>query len=395
MKRHPVLILLLLIFLPVTAEASSLFGRVIEINDGDVITVFNLNRPVRVKLLAVDAPEAGQAFGDAAKKHLSDLVYDKSVLVEYWGIAPDGSLVGRVTLNGADVGAQMIRDGAAWFDPSNQGRLSATDREVYRQSEELARNERRGLWQAENPVAPWEFVRSETLRLSPVAKLNSILPATKARVDRPTPELTNLSLIAVRAPARAQAPPAAVPNEADYAWALPNAEPKTWRQFKPAGENFSALVPEDGKQLTIPVPFEEQMVDVNVYMARDGSSMYSLMWITGPSYGESDKAAIDSTVQGFLSGVGEGYSRGGSEKFSCEPQGERNVPLGGFSGSEFDLGSCTVPGRIRAFTRVRDGERQMYIGAVFYAEEEPNVMRFLKSFIVVAPKKHAGAKRSR
>src|SRR5215207_4332595 len=83
-------------------QASSLFGRVIEVNTGDVITVFNLNRPVRVKLLGVDAPEMDQAFGDVAKKHLSDLVSNKSVMVEYSGISADGSLSGRVLLDGTD-----------------------------------------------------------------------------------------------------------------------------------------------------------------------------------------------------------------------------------------------------------------------------------------------------
>src|SRR5829696_3396615 len=141
-------------------QASSLFGRVIEVNSGDVITVSNLNRPVRVKLLGVDAPEMDQAFGDVARKHLSDLIYDKSVLVEYSGISAGGSLAGRVLLNNADIGAQMIRDGAAWFDPNNLSRLSETDREVYQQSEKAARSERRGLWQAENPRAPWEFVKA-------------------------------------------------------------------------------------------------------------------------------------------------------------------------------------------------------------------------------------------
>ncbi|HET9526626.1 MAG TPA: thermonuclease family protein, partial [Pyrinomonadaceae bacterium] len=139
MKFSAVLGLLLLPFLCTSVKAATLFGRVIEVNDGDVIIVFNLNRPVRIKLLAVDAPEAGQAFGDVARKHLSDLVYDKTVSVEYSGIAADGSLVGRVMLNGADIGAQMIRDGAAWFDASNQDRLSVADREVYRQSERAAR----------------------------------------------------------------------------------------------------------------------------------------------------------------------------------------------------------------------------------------------------------------
>ena len=64
-------------------------------------------------------------------------------------------------LDNTDIGAQMIRDGAAWFDASNQGRLSGADREIYQQSEQAARSERRGLWQAEAPVAPWEFVRAQ------------------------------------------------------------------------------------------------------------------------------------------------------------------------------------------------------------------------------------------
>jgi len=197
MARNFVLAFLLLILSAVNAGAATIFGRVIEVNDGDVITVFNLNRPVRIKLLAVDAPESDQVFGDVAKKHLGELVYDKTVLVEYWGIAPDGSLVGRVTLNGADIGAQMIRDGAAWFDASNQDRLSAADREVYQQSEQAARSEKRGLWQTENPIAPWEFVRAKTLRRDPVASLNSVTPAARAP-RQSVPELTNLTLITAR-----------------------------------------------------------------------------------------------------------------------------------------------------------------------------------------------------
>src|SRR5215211_4915081 len=84
-------------------KASSLFGKVVEVNSGDVITIFNLNRPVRVKLMGIDAPEMNQAFGDVAKKHLADLVFEKSVVVEYAGIASDSSLTGRVLLNDADI----------------------------------------------------------------------------------------------------------------------------------------------------------------------------------------------------------------------------------------------------------------------------------------------------
>jgi endonuclease YncB( thermonuclease family) len=379
MKRYFVLGFLFVTFLTTNVEASTLFGRVIEVNDGDVLTVFNLNRPVRIKLLAVDAPEAGQPFADVAKKHLTDLVYDRSVLVEYSGISPDGSLVGRVMLNATDVGAQMIRDGAAWFDASNCDRLSAADREVYQQSEQAARSERRGLWQTENPIAPWEYVRAQTLRRNPAASFNSILPA-KVRPDRPTPELTSFTLLAARiggspAPSRSDGGPSGrVPWE--------ESARKNWRLYKPAGENFSALLPEDGQHTVIEIPHEGETYELHVYAARDGWAIYALMWITGPTEGETDKAVGDQMVRKFLKGFGANYQQQTQRVFACELEGESRTSVNGYSRSEFELTSCTIPAKVRIYTRVRGGKRQMYIGAVFYVDEDDNVARFIKSFNV-------------
>jgi hypothetical protein len=61
--------------------------------------------------------------------------------------------------------------------------------------------------------------------------------------------------------------------------------------------------------------------------------------------------------------------------------------MGGYTGAEFDLRSCTVPGRARIFTKVVNGQRRMYLAAVFYMEEDENVSRFLKSFTVGTPQK--------
>lgn len=374
-------ILALLLFLSTSAEASTLSGRVIEVNDGDVITVFNLNRPVRIKLLAVDAPEAGQAFGDVARNHLSELVHDKSVLVEYWGIAADGSLVGRVMLDQTDIGAQMIRDGAAWFDAGNQGRLSAADRDVYQQSEQAARSERRGLWQAQDPITPWEFVKARALRSHPVTTSNAIIPVPKAKATHPPSALSNLTLMGSSPTA-----PSSAAYEADTAWAA-SSGPKNWQPYKPSGESFSALVPDDGAQKTMQVPFGDQVIDVNVYASRDGGAIYALMWIKGPSYGETDRVAINSTVKGFLRGVSAGYQQQNGNEFSCEMQDERRFTAGGFSASEYDLPSCTIPAKVRAYSRVVGSDRQMYVGVVFYTQEEdPNVSRFMKSFTITTPK---------
>ena len=396
--RHFVHFVLLFAVLGVvmpSARAASLFGKVIEVNSGDVITISNLNRPVRVKLLGVDAPEMDQTFGDVSKKHLADLVFDKSVLVEYSGISADSSLTGRVLLNDADIGAQMIRDGAAWFDVNNVSRLSVPDREIYQQSEVAARIERRGLWQAEHPTAPWEFVKAQALRLNPVVSSPSTSLA-KPKESRPRPELTNLSLMS-RNVAAAPAPETPAAGDADSAWAL-SAAHKNWGPLQPEGEYFSALVPQGGHTRTIQVPAGSETVDTHTYMVRDGESVFSITWVTGPTEGETDRDALNYSMRRYVEGVKEGYearakSVGRPTTFSCDLENEKDISRSGYTGSEFDFSSCTVPGYARIFTKVVDNKRQMYVATAFYNAEDENVLRFIKSFTVGPPQKPKPRKR--
>jgi endonuclease YncB( thermonuclease family) len=368
-------------------RAASLFGRVVEVNSGDVITVFNLNRPVRVKLLGVDAPEMDQAFGDVARKHLFDLVYDQSVVVEYSGISADGSLGGRVLLNSTDIGAQMIRDGAAWFDLNNFSRLSETDREVYRQSEEAARSERRGLWQAEHPTAPWEFVKGKSFGNHPVARVNANVPANVVRANGAASQLDNFSLMTSRIASTPQ-PPTRTLSSADFAGAYGPAEHGNWRLLRPARENFSILVPEAGEQKAVPIPGGDRVITSYAYRARDGWSIFGVVWFTGVTYGEADGDAMRNTLTAFLKGFASGYEshkNAAQPGFSCELQNEQDISTGGYTGLEFDLKSCTIPAKARVFTRVVNGDRQMYLATVFYLEDDPNVSRFINSFNVGPP----------
>lgn len=376
------------------ADASSLFGKVIDVNSGDVITVFNLNRPVRVRLLGVDAPEMNQPFGDVAKKHLADLVFDKSVLVEYSGIGPDSSLSGRVLLGSSDVGAQMIRDGAAWVDPGNRHRLTATDREVYQQSEQAARSERRGLWQDENPIAPWEFVKAVAPKRTQAASLNVVGPVSK-RVEGPTPEFTSFSLIASRLAAAAEATKST--KSSDFASFLPSVDGGNWRLLRPAREKFSVLVPEAGEQESIPVT-ADRMIDGQLYRGRDGRSGFVVYWGAAPTYGESDLVAIKSSITHFLRGFKSSVTAanpGPGAAFSCELQDEKDISINGFTGVEFDLSSCTIPARARVFTRTVDGKRQLYLATVFYMQEDDNVARFINSFTITPAKLQKSTKRTK
>jgi endonuclease YncB( thermonuclease family) len=385
--RHLAPFVFLCAFLcPPAVKAASLVGKVIEVNSGDVITIFNLNRPVRVRLLGVDAPEMDQAFGDVAKKHLADLVLDKSVLVEYAGIAGDHSLNGRVLLEGADIGAQMIRDGAAWVDPDSEHRLSVTDREVYQQSEVAARSERRGLWQQENPVAPWEFAKAVAMRRNPVATPTPVGPA-KQIGPKPAAELTNLTLIASRMGGSATSP-----GRSFHASELPGflepVEGGNWRELRPPRENFSALVPEAGETKTVKIPSTDGITDVHLYRGRDGRSAFVLAWLKGKTLGESDVVAMKQNAVGFVDAWANTFKNldaGPQPLLTCELENERDISMQGYSGLEFDLSSCMIPTKVRVFTRVINGERQMYIGSVFYVEPNDNVDRFINSFIVTPP----------
>ena len=361
------------------ARASSLFGKVIEVNSGDVITIHNLNRSVRVKLLGVDAPELDQAFGEVAKKHLTALVLEKSVIVEYTGIAADSSLTGRVLLNNSDIGAQMIRDGAAWFDPNNVTRLSATDRDVYQHSEQAARNERRGLWEAQNPTAPWEFVKAaKAAKRNPVVTESSSLKPSNTRAKSVSSELTNLTLL--KLPASKGGTTSMSTEEIRAKWSLLNSSEKQWMEMRPAGRDFSVLLPDGGQQITQPLPFGSEMMDFTIHNSQEGGNLYSVFWFDAPSYGETDKTAIDKMVLETIEITHKNYQRADRGHFSCPQKREKDVSMNGYAGTEFDMSSCSLPTRARAFTKVIDNQRHMYVAIVFYTDDTEKVGRFIRSF---------------
>src|SRR5258705_6388236 len=297
-------------------NAGTLSGYVIEVGDGDNITLSNQKRPVRVKLLGVDAPEKTQAFDEVATGHLRDLILNKFVTVQYSGLGQHGVLIGKVLFHDLDIGAQMIRDGVAWFDPNNKGTLSEAECEIYRQSEEAARNEKRGLWQAGDAVAPWEFVKRG--RLPAVSTNTPIQPATTR--SSPQPGLTSESLMGLQIPGGALS--GSQSNRAiDMSWATESPVRKTWEKFEPAGEDFVALVPSGGRQIKDQLPWGGITVDGNAYMARDLNSVYNLMWVKGPSAGETDAVIVDGMLNVFTQALGRG-SNVGNQTFAAKTEND-------------------------------------------------------------------------
>ncbi|ASD99407.1 thermonuclease family protein [Salmonella enterica] len=146
------LISLLIFLCPVIVQAAELNGKVIHVLDGDTIEVLQDNKPVRIRLANIDAPEKKQAYGRWSTSQLKDLLGAQPVTVTYTQTDRYGRIIGRVfTTNGIEANRFMVKSGAAWIyeryntDPALPG------------LQVEARLEQRGLWADVNPVPPWEW----------------------------------------------------------------------------------------------------------------------------------------------------------------------------------------------------------------------------------------------
>ncbi len=138
----------------------TLVGRAVKVEDGDSITVLNsTNTQYRIRLQGIDAPERGQPYGNASRKHLASLVAGKAVTVKWVKRDRYGRIVGFVIVDGHDVNLVQVKAGMAWFYRYYQKELSRENRKLYAQAEDEARANKKGLWQDKNPMPPWEWRR--------------------------------------------------------------------------------------------------------------------------------------------------------------------------------------------------------------------------------------------
>lgn len=133
-------------------------GKVIAVADGDTLTIIDdRSQQRKIRISGIDAPESSQAFGDKAKKSLSDLVFGETIAVVSSKTDRYGRLVGKVALDDRDIGLEQIRRGLAWFFRQYASELSRDDARAYEQAENEAREKRRGLWSEPGPIPPWEL----------------------------------------------------------------------------------------------------------------------------------------------------------------------------------------------------------------------------------------------
>ena len=121
----------------------------IRVVDGDTIRAEAKGKEIKIRLVEIDAPEMNQPFGAQSKNFLNRLLNEKDVTLISQGEDRYGRTLGAIYANGESANALMIKSGFAWvYD------RYVKDSSLYK-SQDQAKAENLGLWQAEDPIAPW------------------------------------------------------------------------------------------------------------------------------------------------------------------------------------------------------------------------------------------------
>jgi endonuclease YncB( thermonuclease family) len=131
-------------------------GRVVITHDGDTISLIldrpwtNGSRNLKIRLLGIDAPEIGQAYGSAARDTLFKRVQHRRVRVRFSQTDRYGRALADVYDGDRWINRELVAAGMAWnYSRPEDARLAAAQR--------TAASERRGLWSGKRPIPPWQW----------------------------------------------------------------------------------------------------------------------------------------------------------------------------------------------------------------------------------------------
>jgi endonuclease YncB( thermonuclease family) len=135
-----------------------------SVYDGDTLRVVRGNEELKIRFCGIDAPEKKQELGIEAREHLRSLVEMGNGELLIVPIEKDryGRTVAEVYVqdrrkSAIHLNMQMLRDGYAWLYAQYVD--NCPSKEQFAIAEELAREEKLGVWNGSN-IPPWEFRKS-------------------------------------------------------------------------------------------------------------------------------------------------------------------------------------------------------------------------------------------
>ena len=125
--------------------------KIKKVVDGDTVHVFYQDELYKIRLTEIDAPERDQPYGNNSTEYLKSLLKEGMVDVDISGTDRYGRKLGRLYWRGKDINRELVSAGYAWVYDQY-----VTDNSFY-ENQSKARNSKKGLWEDQNPLEPWNW----------------------------------------------------------------------------------------------------------------------------------------------------------------------------------------------------------------------------------------------
>lgn len=146
-----------------------ILGKVFKVYDGDTVAIKDdRGKEVRVQIAYIDAPDMDdktlekQPLYAESIKALSGMIFNKEVIIESLSEDKTGKVEGMIFLEKLNVNVEMVRRGMAEIYEPVRSNPSAFNKDYVKQlfdAENLAKNEKLGIWSNPNYVSPYNFRR--------------------------------------------------------------------------------------------------------------------------------------------------------------------------------------------------------------------------------------------
>lgn len=137
-------------------------GTVSKVYDGDTLHVIDGDGAKhKIRMAYIDAPEMKQAYGTHSRDNLRAAAEGRKVSIRVFDTDRYQREVAQVSVGKTDLNLMQVQDGAAWhyksYAKEQQDKADFAD---YADAQIQAERERKGLWKAKNPQAPWAYRRA-------------------------------------------------------------------------------------------------------------------------------------------------------------------------------------------------------------------------------------------
>ncbi|WP_299114344.1 thermonuclease family protein [uncultured Winogradskyella sp.] len=134
-------------------KKETIVGKVVAITDGDTFKLLTKDSTlIKVRLANIDCPERKQPFSNNAKQFVSKAIFSKTVKLNVLKKDRYRRYISNVIYDDSlSLCHELLKNGFAWHY-----RKYSKD-SILQALEDNARENKLGLWQDKNAIAPWEW----------------------------------------------------------------------------------------------------------------------------------------------------------------------------------------------------------------------------------------------